>query len=74
MSSDAIIVEQLVLQAEVQQIMKRFDIDMYPDAKNGAMLFDRIGMQLGIDGWYNSNGYKFVVINRGKLGIINGNQ
>ncbi|BDZ30618.1 hypothetical protein MH1LPH_10840 [Lactiplantibacillus brownii] len=71
MSSDAIIVEQLVFQAEVQQIMKRFDIDTYPDATIGEMLFDIIGMQLGIDGWYNSNGDKYVVLNRGKLGVIN---
>ncbi|CAM3207030.1 minor capsid protein [Lactiplantibacillus plajomi] len=74
MTADSIIVSQFKFQAALQKQMRILGIKEDIQPLIGEVLFDYIAMGLGVDGWYNKNGDKFVVLNRGKVGIIDENK
>lgn len=74
MAADSVIVNQFEFQAALQKQMQIYGIKEKVQPLVGEMLFDYVAMGLGVDGWYNSNGDKFVVLNRGKVGIIDENK
>ncbi|RRK09382.1 hypothetical protein D1831_13075 [Lactiplantibacillus garii] len=68
--SDAVIINQLDFMSELLEQMRTLGIKQYPVPRDGINFFDYIAMQLGVHGWYNPQMRKVIIINRGKLGIL----